>query len=178
MATMRRPRLQSTLARAVVPVAAGIGFFALLGLALWGVAALISGDDQSTDLLTTRTFRPGHAENFAAIVADGGPILFADPIGTSGDRTIVLDHPPGLAPRDGWKLYLAYPADRPVSCKIEQIRGTRTFTDCEDRTIRVEELALPPKGVYPTVAGDGILDLDLIPDPPTTTVAPVGTGGG
>ena len=30
---MRRPRLQSTLARAVVPVAAGIGFFALGGRA-------------------------------------------------------------------------------------------------------------------------------------------------
>ena len=53
---MRRPRLQSTFARAVVPVAAGIGFFGLLALALWGVAALMSRDTgAATERLTPST---------------------------------------------------------------------------------------------------------------------------
>ncbi len=158
---VRRPQLRTPLARAVVPVVAGIGFFALLGLALWGVAAFISRNaDSTSELLVKRTFEPGPASSYARIVSEDGPVLFPDPIGTSGDDSVVLDHV-GDDPLNNWHLYLAYPADRPVSCKITQVRFSRSFTDCEGRTIDVTELALPARGIGPVVSPDGVLSLDL-----------------
>ena len=50
-------------------MAAGIGFFALLALVLWAIAASISGGDQRGGLLTDETFTPGSARTYAAIVA-------------------------------------------------------------------------------------------------------------
>jgi hypothetical protein len=168
----RRPRLQSTFARAVVPVLGGIAFFAVLGLALWGVAALSSRGEQPNDVLASRTFTPGRVTTYARIVDRDGPIIFPDLLGTDGDRTVVLDHT-GSDPSRGWVLYLAHPADRPITCKVTQIRTSRQFTDCEGRTLDVEQLAPPPAGVAPTVSVDGVLNLDLVPD----TVTP-GTSGG
>ena len=176
---MQRPRLQSTFARAVVPVAAGIGFFAVLGLALWGVAALVSGgNNATTDTFGGKYHEVGRTDTFALVIADSGPIVFQDLLGQ--DRNIVLDHV-GSEPQLGWRIYLAYPADRSTDCAIEQIRGTRQFTDCDGRTIDVSELALPPDGVVPQVSDDGLLTLDLVSDEEdaaVTTVAATGTTGG
>jgi len=159
---MRRPQLQSTFARAVVPVAAGIGFFALLALILWGVAAIVADncDGTSTDL-STGVQDIGRTDTFAAIVAEDGPIVLPDLLGD--DRHVVLDHT-GDDPQANWVLYVAYPADRDVSCEIEQVKGTREFTDCEGRTIHVDDLAVPPSGVGPVVNDDGELSLDLTAD--------------
>jgi hypothetical protein len=159
---MRRPQLQSTFARAVVPVATGIAFFALLALLLWGVAAIIASnsEDASTDL--SAGFQDiGRTDTFAAIVAEDGPIVLPDLLGD--DRNVVLDHT-GSDPQSGWVLYAAYPADRDASCEIEQIKGTRQFTDCEGRTIEVDDLSAPPVGVRPLVGTDRTLTLDLTAD--------------
>jgi hypothetical protein len=166
---VRRPQLNSTFARAVVPVAAGIGFFALLGLFMWGIAALSSNGD-SSDLLANRTFSPGRASAYASSIAANGPIIFPDLLGTDGDKTIVLDHT-GDDPKTGFAIYLAHPADRPVSCKITQTPGTRTFTDCDGRTLDPSQLAAPPEGVSPVVSKDGILDLIVTVAATTTTTA-------
>jgi len=157
------PELRSPLARAVVPVAAGIGFFALLALVLWAIAASISGGDQRGGLLTDETFTPGSARTYAAIVATDGPVIFPDLLGTDGDRTVVLDHT-GDDPLTGWRVYLAHPADKPLSCKVTQVLSTRTFVDCDGRTVGVEQLALPEQGIRPVVGQDGILSLDLTPE--------------
>jgi hypothetical protein len=157
--------LKTPFTRAVVPVAAGIAFFAVLGLFMWGVAALIS-DGESSDLLASRTFSPGRAESYAESIADNGPIIFPDLLGTDGDKTIVLDHT-GSDQRLGFALYLAHPADRPVSCKVTQTPGTREFIDCEGRVLEPAQLAAPPAGVAPVVSEDGILDL-IISVVPTT----------
>ncbi len=181
---MRRPRLQSTFARAVVPVAAGIGFFALLALGLWGVAALIaSGEGEATENLSVSYFDVGRTDTMADIVAEGGPILLRDLLGD--DRNFVLDHT-GADPNLGWRLFLAYPADRAATCAVEQVKGTRQFTDCEGRTLDVSELAPPPAGVRPEVVDDRLLSLDLIADDATPATvagaaentAPAGTTGG
>ncbi len=159
---MRRPRLQSTLARAVVPVAAGIGFFALLALLLWGVAALIArnGTDTTSNLAPTIQ-EMGSAANLAGVIATDGPIVLNDLIGN--DRHIVLSHT-GASPSEGWAIHLAHPADRDATCNVTVVKGTATFTDCDNRTIGVDDLALPPAGVFPIVNSDGSLSLDLIPD--------------
>ena len=131
---MARPTFRSPAGRAVRPVAAGIGFFGLFGLTLWGIASALGGT-------------------------------------TSGERTIVLDHN-GTDPQRGWLVYYAYPADRDVSCPIEQIKGTDTFTDCDGRTISIEELAPPTNGEYPIIEDRQALFIDLgerANDPTTTT---------
>ena len=169
---IRRPELKSTFARAVVPVVAGIGFFALVGLALWGVAALTSRNpNEASPLLANRTFKRAHVETYSRIIAQDGPVMFPDLIGTDGDLTVVLDHT-GTDPRHGWRLYMAYPADRPASCKVTQVQHTRNFVDCDGRTLAVEQLAPPPQGVNPRIYDDGMIELDLTPDPAT-----VGTAG-
>ncbi len=161
---IRTPQLRSTWARAVVPVVAGIGFFGLLGLALWGVAALTSRHpNEASDLLANRTFRRAHVSTYSKLIAADGPVLFPDLIGTDGDLSVVLDHT-GADEMTGWRLYMAYPADRPIGCKVTQVPRTRTFRDCGGRTIPVEQLHLPPAGIRPTVFQDGMIELDLVPD--------------
>ena len=173
-----RPHLRTPFARAVVPVAGGIGLFVIIGLLLWGAAALLSnGSAKSTNLLSNKTFQPGPARHYAEIVAADGPIIFPDLLSSSGDRTIVLDHA-GVDPNTGWVIRLGHPLDRPLSCKVTQVRHTRDFVDCDGRTVPVEQLAPPALGIAPDVSRDGILTLNLIAAPATTapvtaTTAPV-----
>jgi hypothetical protein len=159
---MRRPRLRSPLARATVPVLAGLAFFGVLGLFLWGVAAYISNNSDEVTLAPT-TADIGGTTTYARIIAEDGPIILPDLLRASGKRTIVLDHT-GDDPQFNWFIYMAYPADRDVGCKVDQVERTRMFTDCDGRTISVEDLALPPEGVRPIVYPDGTLTLDLLPD--------------
>ena len=148
----------------MVPVLGGIGFFGLLALVLWGIASLVSQNGSgATANLASNVFRPGSVQRYAAIIQQDGPVLFPDLLGTDGAKTIVLDHP-GTDPMHDWHIYLGHPADRPITCKVVQVQHTRRFTDCEGRTIDVEKLAPPPKGVKPVVSADGILTLDLTPD--------------
>jgi hypothetical protein len=160
---VRQPQLRSPLARAVVPVLGGIGFFALVGLILWGIAHLVANGGGSTTNLASNVFRPGSVVRYAAIIEEDGPVLFPDLLGTDGDKTIVLDHE-STNPMDGWNIYLGHPSDRPITCKVVQVRHTDQFTDCEGRTVAVESLARPAQGIKPVVSSDGILTLDLIPD--------------
>ena len=158
------------MARAVVPVLGGIAFFAVLGLLLWGVAAYIAGNSDEVTLAPT-TVDVGRTATYADIIAENGPLILPDLLQSSGRRTIVLDHT-GDDPQTNWHIYMAHPNDRPVECKVELIKGTRQFTDCDGRTIDVEDLALPEQGVAPIVSPDGQLSLDLLPtsgEPRTTT---------
>lgn len=156
----------------MVPVLAGVGFFAVLALFLWGVAAYISNNrDQTSASFAPTTFDVGHTKSIAASITKNGPLIFPDLLRSSGLRTIVLDHT-GDDPQQGWHIYMAYPKDRDVACKVEQVKLTRNFVDCDKRTIATEGLALPPPGVFPNVFADGTLSLHLIPttgEPTATT---------
>jgi hypothetical protein len=169
---MRWPQYRSPVARAVMPVLAGIGFFVVLGLLLWGAAAYIAAhDDQRSSDFAPTTFEVGRTKSIASTVTDDGPLILPDLLQASGKRTIVLDHTGDDANRH-WRIYLAYPADREVGCKVTQVRHTRNFTDCEGRTLPVEDLADPPAGVAPIVSADGTLTLDLLPDAAGVSAAP------
>ena len=154
-----------------MPVIGGIAFFGVLGLFLLGIATYISHNSEKTTTgFAPSTFDVGRTKAMASVIADGGPLIFPDLLQSSGRRTVVLDHT-GNDPQKQWRIYMAYPADRDVSCKVTQVRKTRTFTDCDDRTIQVSELALPPDGVAPLVSADGVLTLDLLP----TSAEPIDT---
>ncbi|CAN5539041.1 hypothetical protein BH10ACT2_BH10ACT2_14910 [soil metagenome] len=159
---MRRPQLQTNFSRAVVPVLGGLGFFGILGLALWGVAAIIANNhDDTTTHLAPSVQEMGSTSFVAGVIDRDGPIILRDLLGN--DRNVVVDHT-GADIDFGWAIYLANPADRAADCTIELIKNTRTFTDCEGRTLQIDDLAAPPKGVGPIVSANGELSLDLTAD--------------
>lgn len=158
---MPLPQLRSPLARAVVPVLGGMVVIALIGAFTWVMAIVISNNsDGTSERLAPSTFTIGDVEVLAETVAQDGPLLFPE-LGTAiGTRSIVVDHT-GDVPTDGWRVYWAYPADRPSTCVVEQIVGTSTFRDCEGRVLEVTELAPPDEGVFPRVDDRTTLVIDL-----------------
>lgn len=170
---VRRPEFPSPAARAVAPVVAGLGFFAILGLVMWGIAAVMSGEQAQTTTLTPDRLRVGDIRRWSTSIDENGPVLFPG-LGTlTGTRTIVLDHD-GDNPERGWVIRYAFPADRDETCAVEQEPGTDAFLDCEGRTIQFADLAPVTNGEYPVIEdrtnlyidlGDRPLDSDSTTDP-------------
>ena len=152
-------RLRSPMARAVVPIVAGLAFFVLL----FGVTWLFA--DQATDNRKREihpgnyTFRVGPVDDMAEIVKKEGPILYPDLRDTLYERTIVVDHS-GKEPSVGWQVYYAYPADRGPECLVTHQKGTRNFVDCDNRTLPVEALHRPVDA-RPVVENRSSLLIDL-----------------
>lgn len=135
-------RLRSPLARAVVPLAAGLAFFAVLFGVTWLFADRATDNRKREVRSGDYTFRVGPVDDIAEIIERDGPILYPDLRDTTYQRSVVVDHT-GDDPSRGWQVYYAYPADRGPECLVTHIEGTRDFVDCEDRTLPVEELHRP-----------------------------------
>jgi hypothetical protein len=154
------PELRSPVARAVAPVGAGIAFFVLLGLITWGIAAFLASDSsEPTDNLAPPRLELGSVNGRANDVEEDGPLLFAELSTITGERSLVLDHE-GDDPANGWRLYYAFPPNRP-DCPVTQVRGTATFVDCDGDELDVTELSPPTDPVRPVVEDDTTLYLDL-----------------
>jgi hypothetical protein len=154
-----RYRPRSNFARAVLPVVGGLGFFALLALATWGIASVMSRNpDQVEDRLVGTVFEVGNTEFVANLIDDGGPLLFQGLIGDAADRSVVLNHT-GDDPGEKWTVRYAFPADRDDTCKVRQVVGTARFTDCDGREVGYDDLARPER-VRPIVAGS-VISIDL-----------------
>lgn len=152
-----RPR--SNLSRALLPVVGGLAFFALLALATWGIASVLSRNpDQVENRLSATVFEVGNTEFVSNLIAEDGPILFQGLIGDSADRSVVLNHT-GDDPGRLWTVRYAFPADADDSCKVRQVIGTDRFTDCNGRELGYDELARPER-VRPIVSGN-VISLDL-----------------
>jgi hypothetical protein len=135
-----QPRpLRSPLARAVVPVLAGIGFFAVLALILYGVAVLVSRNAEDSRL-GDPTFAVGRVDRVAESIATDGPQLFPDLKSQGGERSVVVDHV-GADDLGGWRVYRPFPADGVETCFAQQRVGTAQFTDCDGRVLDVSQLA-------------------------------------
>lgn len=159
MGGMESPKLRSPLARAVVPVLGGIAFFTLFFLGLWVVATVINDRAEPTSAIGNKVFEVGKVEVMAKSIATDGPLLLPDLKSPDGVRSIVLDHT-GDDPATGWQAYYGYPADRDATCLVTHVRGSRTFTDCDGRTIAVSELTAPNE-VRPIVENRKTLYIDL-----------------
>lgn len=152
-------RLRSPLARAVVPIIAGLVFFALLFGVTWVFADRATDARRREVRLGTSTFRVGSVTEMADIVKRDGPILYPDLRDTTYRRTIVVDHT-GDDPARGWQVYYAYPADRGPECLVTHVEGTRNFVDCDERTLPVERLHRPVDA-RPVVENQRRLLIDL-----------------
>ena len=143
-----------------MPVLGGLLFFIVIGLVTWGIAAyLSSGDSEPSDLLAPQRLELGSAQGRMQNVDDDGPLIFNELSTISGERSIVLDHE-GDDPTVGWRIYYAYPVDRP-NCPVTQVRGTATFVDCDGAELDVTELSPPTEDVRPVVENRRTLYLDL-----------------
>lgn len=156
---MARPSLRSPVARAVAPIVGGILFFAALFGVTWLMAEFATNRAEVEVQAGDRTFVVGNVEDVAEAVATDGPILYPDLRDSTGKRSIVIEHN-GTDPAKGWQVYYAYPADRDESCLVTQIEKTHTFTDCEGRTLRVDQLSAP-FDVRPIVENRTTLLIDL-----------------
>jgi len=153
------PRLRSPLARAVLPIIGGLAFFVLLFGVTWLFADRAT-DNRKREVRTgDYTFRVGPVDEMADIVNRDGPILYPDLRDTAYERTIVVDHT-GDDPTRGWQVYYAYPADRGPECLVSHLEGTRSFVDCEERTLAVE-LLHRPIDARPVVENRSNLLIDL-----------------
>lgn len=156
---MFRLKLRSPVARALAPILGGILFFAALFGVTWLMADLATNRAEVAVQPGDRTFVVGNVEDIAEAVKTDGPILYPDLRDATGKRSIVIEHN-GDNPAKGWQVYYAYPADRDESCLVTQIARTHTFTDCEGRTLTVEQL-MPPLDVRPIVENKTTLLIDL-----------------
>jgi hypothetical protein len=156
---MRRVEFTSPFARAVLPIIGGIAGFALLFGITWILASTSTKNRENQIDTVPQTFEIGQVKDVAKSIDDGGPILYPDLRDATGKRSIVIDHT-GSDPAKGWQVYYAYPADRNEACLVEHIKKSRNFTDCEGRTITVDQLQLPTD-VRPVVENSKTLLIDL-----------------
>ncbi|MEY4656398.1 MAG: hypothetical protein RL073_625 [Actinomycetota bacterium] len=152
-------RPSSPFARAVLPIAGGIVFFAALFGVTWLMATYVTNNTEVTPTTGDRTFAVGEVADIAKSISESGPVLYPDLRDPLGKRSIVIDHN-GTDVAKGWQVYYAYPADRTDECLVTQIEKTDTFTDCEGRALTVEQL-MPPTDVRPIVENKKTLLIDL-----------------
>jgi hypothetical protein len=152
-------RPSSPFTRAVLPIAGGIVFFAALFGVTWLMATYVTNNTEVTTATGDRTFVVGEVADIAKLITESGPVLYPDLRDPLGKRSIVIDHN-GTDVAKGWQVYYAYPADRTDECLVTQIEKTHTFTDCEGRTLTVEQL-MPPTDVRPIVENKSTLLIDL-----------------
>jgi len=123
-------RPKSTAAQAVLPIVAGLVFFGLLGLAVWGIAAWTShnsGPGQVQSNLGEDTFNMGPAKDRAQEVAERGPLLFPGLI-AADEGYIVVNHI-GTDELAGWKAFAAVPPGSGIECAVLWQAGAQQFQD-------------------------------------------------
>jgi hypothetical protein len=124
-------RPKSTVAHAVVPVAAGLVFIALVGLAVWGAAAWLSsraGPDSKVEVnLGDDTFNMGPADQRAEEVAERGPLLFPGLV-TADEGYIVVNHA-GTDEMVGWTAFAAVPPGSTIECAVQWQAASQQFKD-------------------------------------------------
>ena len=150
---------KSPFTRAVFPIVGGIVFFAALFGVTWLMATYVTNKTEVTTATGDRTFVVGQVADIAESIAENGPVLYPDLRDPLGKRSIVIEHN-GTDVAKGWQVYYAYPADRTDACLVTQIQNTHSFTDCEGRTLTVEQL-MPPTDVRPIVENKTTLLIDL-----------------
>ncbi len=161
---MAESRLRSPVARAVVPVLAGLGVIAALFGVLWIVAVVITSNADTVQPRSgSQVFAVGRVDRLADSVAASGPILFPDLVGPAGQRPVGLAHD-GTTDFDGWRVFSLRPTGNAADCLVQLDRQTKKLVDCDGRSYAVDQL--PPADRVRVIVDrdDGTLTLDLQPD--------------
>jgi hypothetical protein len=167
---MPSTRPKSTAAQALVPVLVGLGFIAVLGLAVWGVAAWLghtAGPNSKVQVnLGEDTFNVGPADQRADEIARRGPLLFPGLV-AADEGYIVVNHS-GTNDVSGWVAFAAVPPGSRVECAVQWQANALQFTDpCTGRTYAADGAGLQQYRV--SVNADHELVIDLGRGATTTT---------
>jgi hypothetical protein len=155
------PRPKSTAAQAVLPVLAGLVFFALLGLAAWGIAAWTSrnsGPGKVQVNLGEDTFNMGPAKERAQEVAERGPLLFPGLV-AADEGYIVVNHA-GVDAFTGWKAFAAVPPGSRIECAVQWLPDARQFQDpCTGTAYPADGTGLTPFRILINPDSELVIDL-------------------
>jgi len=162
---VRRPTLQSPVARAVAPVAGGIAALAVIGLALWGAAHVVSSSQnvQKTNLFVERFFKPEvPVDKLAKLVAKDGPLLFPSLVGGAERKPIGIGHV-GDDPLKGWRVFSLIPPGAAGDCVLGLDRAARRLAaPCSPPTFHEDGTGLTVLAVTDvTIDPSGRLVIDL-----------------
>ena len=124
-------RPKSTVAQAVLPILAGLVFFAVIGLAAWGIAAWVSHNGGAGGNVQVNlgqdTFNMGPAKQRAEEVAERGPLLFPGLV-AADEGYIVVSHA-GTDNLAGWNAFAAVPPGSTIECAVQWIADAQRFQD-------------------------------------------------
>ena len=130
----------------MLPIAAGVVFFAVLGGALWLIAALVSSGKAELKI-GKDVFDVLRYEPLAKDVDANGPRLYPSLIGA--DESYLYVQHIGTDPEKGWFAFRATQAGQPNKCTVVWKPVDKVFADpCDGRTF-------PPNG-------DGLQQYDAI----------------
>jgi hypothetical protein len=167
---LRRPK--STLAQAVLPVVAGLVFFAVLGLAVWGIAAWMSRASGPSGKVESNlgddTFNMGSAKDRAQEVAQRGPLLFPGLV--SADQGYIVVNHKGTDSVGGWVAFAAVPPGQGVQCAVQWNGSAQQFQDpCTGTAFPADGTGLTHYKVIVNGDGDLVIDLGRGGTPTTTS---------
>lgn len=146
----------------------GVAVVALIGLALWGVATLVStsaGDGSRLEVnLGDDTFDVGPSDSLAEEIAAQGPLLFPGLLGP--DKGYIYVSHIGSEPGRGWYAFEATPPGGPITCAVEWDAGEAAFVDpCTGTTYPPTGEGLAQLPVYVTPQRTVLVDLTPEGDP-------------
>ena len=146
------PELRSPFARAVLPVLGGVACMALIGVFTWAIAAYISrGGAEGSERLAPSTFTIGNVENLSRRDRRERSAATSRSSARRSARGRSWSTTTAAIATDGWRVYWAYPADRPATCVVEQVPGTshvhrlRRPHPRRDRTVAARCRRVPPR---------------------------------
>ncbi len=140
--------MKSPLAQAVVPVAAGIGFFGLVALALWGISAWLShhsGPNGSVRVRVASTYLDvGRIDKVADRISATGPYLLPGLSGSAEKNPIGVYHSGG-DDAAGWTAFVLVPAGSEAKCAVFFDRVALQLTNpCTNARFANDGSGLPP----------------------------------
>jgi hypothetical protein len=150
-------------ARAVVPVIAGLAVLALLFGFLWLIAVVVTRNaDEADRRIGADVFEVGRVDRLADSVERNGPILLPNLSGPAGERPVGLVHD-GATDFEGWRVFSLRPAGNAPDCLVSLERSTKQLMDCAGEEFTPDELP-DAERVVVLVDDDGTLTLDLQPN--------------
>ena len=134
------------MARAVVPVLAGLAVLGLLFGFLWLIAVVVTRNADDADRrIGADVFEVGRVDRLADSVEANGPILFPNLSGPAGERPVGLVHD-GATDFEGWRVFSLQPPSNAPDCLVVAGPGDQGARGLHGRDVHVRRSCRTPSG--------------------------------